>query len=371
MPVGPDFAASMNTVVYYPHIWPSPAWLRLASLCWERVVLLGITNDGYSLAAPPEIADLDEVLGGVLDTSTTVAEIVDEELTERFKRWVEPRAAILRDQLSPERQDLFGVYDQKFMSARPGEAAIRDWLVEQGLASIEEPQDRERYGYDQEWDVFTSEVGVSHFVADTIVYLPKDIALHYMSLVAAKAADLGDRDLAADEQIFADTVFSDLRGVRGSVATSTMRAYLPRDFDRIEPRRLAELRAELASSRIRYQAEIQETVAKLGSVSSEGELSAVKGLITEIAQTRVEETKRTYRRSNLALATEAFAVTLTPPALVASITSALGVSIFAPAGIAAALSLFAVRSLLEHAESRASRAQNPWSYVLDVSRMAR
>jgi hypothetical protein len=150
-----------------------------------------------------------------------------------------------------------------------------------------------------------------------------------------------------------------------------MLAYLPKDFDRIEPGRLAEVRAQLATGRLAYQTEVQETVAKLASISSEGELDTVKRAIAEIAQARVQETRRTYLRSNLTLATETFGVTLTPPALAASLASVLGIGIFAPIGIAAALSLFAAGALLRHAQGRAERANSRWSYVLDVSQRTR
>jgi hypothetical protein len=134
---------------------------------------------------------------------------------------------------------------------------------------------------------------------------------------------------------------------------------------------LAEVRAELAAGRLRYQAEVQATVDQLVGVSSEGELNAAKTAISEIAQARVEETRRTYLRSNLTLATETFGVTLTPPALAASIASALGLGFFAPAGIATALSLFGAAALLKWGEARASRAENPWSYVLEATQKSR
>jgi hypothetical protein len=355
----------VNTVVYYPHIWPRPEWLRLGALCWDRIVLLGVSLHGPS-SKPDDIRELDDTLGGILDTSTTVTQFVDAELTDRFKRWVEPRADVLRAQLSDDPQTMFGVYDEKFISPAPGEEDIRDWLVAQGLARIEEPQNREEYGFDPEEGWFMSEVGASMFVSDTVVYLPKDIALHYLSLVAAKAAASNNRDLATDEAVFTDVVFDDVRGVRGSVASSTMEAFLPAGFDRIEPERLADIRTKLAAGRLEYQAEIQSTVEKFASVSSEAELDAVSKSIHEIAQARVEETRQTYRRSKLDLATQTFSVTLTPPALATSIASVLGIGIFAPAWIAAALGIFGARALLGLSRSRAERAKSPWSYVLDV-----
>ncbi len=62
-------------------------------------------------------------------------------------------------------------------------------------------------------------------------------------------------------------------------------------------------------------------------------------------------------------------LTLTPPALAASIASILKIGIFAPAGIAAGLTLFGVKALLDRDKANAEKSKSPWSYVLDVSKM--
>ena len=89
----------MNTVVYYPHIWPRPEWLRLAALCWDRVHLLGTELHGYSSAAPEEITELDGAMA-ILDTTTRVEDFLDESVADQFKRWVESREEALRQQVS-------------------------------------------------------------------------------------------------------------------------------------------------------------------------------------------------------------------------------------------------------------------------------
>jgi hypothetical protein len=61
-------------------------------------------------------------------------------------------------------------------------------------------------------------------------------------------------------------------------------------------------------------------------------------------------------------------MTLTPPAVATSIASALGIGIFAPAGLALAVALFGVGAMLKHAEAEAKLRQNRWSYVIDVTR---
>ena len=219
--------------------------------------------------------------------------------------------------------------------------------------------------FESEWE---GEVGAALFAAQTIVYLPRDIALYFLALVGARVALAGDRDLATDHEIFTDVVFHDVRTTRGSVAMATMAAYLPEGFERLSPSRLADLRADLASSRLRYQAVVQQLVQEFSVISSEGELKRSERGIIEVAHERVQETQRAYRRASLQMVTDTFGITLTPPAVITSVASALGMGIFAPAGIAAAVSLFGARTLLKRSDARAEREKSPWSYVLEVSR---
>jgi hypothetical protein len=84
---------------------------------------------------------------------------------------------------------------------------------------------------------------------------------------------------------------------------------------------------------------------------------------------QIEETKKMYQRAKLEMAIKTFGLTLTPPAIVASIASALGIGIFAPAGIAAALSVFAAQLLLDWDKAESEKSKSPWSYVLDAGKM--
>lgn len=54
----------MNTVVYYPHTCPTPDWLRLASLCWDKIYT--VTPDGNYLGSQ-ESYIVNKALGGILE----------------------------------------------------------------------------------------------------------------------------------------------------------------------------------------------------------------------------------------------------------------------------------------------------------------
>jgi hypothetical protein len=85
----------MNTVVYYPYLWPTPEWIRVAALCWEKVYLVG-RRTGYGVAFPEVIDSLNSQLGGMLDTSLSMNDLFDEDLMVRFKAWVTANEAALR-----------------------------------------------------------------------------------------------------------------------------------------------------------------------------------------------------------------------------------------------------------------------------------
>jgi hypothetical protein len=204
-------------------------------------------------------------------------------------------------------------------------------------------------------------------MGDRVVHLPKDLGFHYLSLAAEKAAQSGNRDLAADSSEFTDVLFHDARSAQAAVAVTTLEAHLPADFDRVDIAQLAEVRAELAAGRLRYQAAIGALVNELGAVASEGELARVQAAIVEIASEKVHETKAAYDRAKVKTAIEGVGVTLTPPAIATTIASALGIGIFAPAGVAIALSLFGTGAYLKWQEARAAKAASPWSYVLDIA----
>jgi len=350
----------MNTVLYYPHTQPRPPWLRLASLCWDEVYLLSFDRyaTSYKPAMWPELAELDAALGGVIRASEFVDEYVDENLIDEFKGWVDEREAQLRQDLDDGRQVLFGIHESKmYHPPIAGEDTLREWLVGRGLARIERPEEQ---GDGDRWEA-------TEMAPEVNVWLPRNIALQYLALIASRAAESHGRDMATDSAIFTDPVFHTVRSVRGQVATSTVEAFLPDAFETIEPERLAQLREDLSAQRLRYQAEIQGIVTEFEDLASEAEFGRLQTRIAEIAQQRVDDTKASYRRAKLGLVTQAVGMTLTPPAVATSVASLLSIGIFAPLGVAMAVAVFSASAVLRRAEAKAAVARSPWSYVLDLA----
>lgn len=201
-----------------------------------------------------------------------------------------------------------------------------------------------------------------------IVYLPKDVALHYMSLCAVDAANDDGRDLVADGGKFTDAVLHDYE-IRGEVGTAVLEAYLPENLSELDPERIKEFREEFSAQRLAYQTAVQEIVDQYASTASEGTLETVRKQIEDLARERVNETKKTYQRANQRMVINTLGMSLTPPAIATVIGSALGIGIFAPAGIAAAVSLFAAKVLLDRDEARSEMAKSPWSYVLSAAKL--
>ena len=360
----------MNTVVYYPYIYPTPEWLRIAALIWERVYLLGVRDEvGGTRAPPSEIAILDNSFGNILDDSITFTELVTDDLINEFKAWVVARKDVLkRHKLSSKPQELFGLYDHKFLvgSHVQTEESVRDWLIEQGLAKIKWAN-KKKFGLHK----FPSEGGYSRFLAESMVYLPADIALHYLSLCAAKAAQVGNRDLVAADEPFTDIVFHRHRCITSEVASNILQAYLPKDFNTLDTELIAEFRDTFANQRLKYQSAVQMLCREFMDVASEGQLEYLIRRIQSLAEERVEETKRTYSRAKLETATKVFSLSLAPPAIVASLASMLGTGVFVPAGIVAAISLLGVKVFVALEKAKEDKAKSPWSYVLSVGDMDR
>ena len=378
----------MNTVVYYPYINPRPDWLKLAALCWDKVYRL-VPPNTY-LSVPEEIEELDEALGEIL-WSVDVGvhgeddEIYEDEIQDQFWRWIDAREEKLKgeswsSERSQEEHALFSMFPSKF----PGGEFVGK-LQERGLARVNyepvEVPEGEPVGESAVYEQSESRrVGgrVSRrvrkwlhkktFVEEPIVYLPKDVALHYLSLCASQEAKDGKRDLVADGEKFTDTVLHDY-SVRGEVATTVLQAYLPKNFSNLEVKRIAEFRKEFAAQRLAYQSAVQSIVDEHAKVASEGELESVKRNIVELAKQKVDDTQRTYRRANQEMVVKAVTVSLTPPAIATAIGSALGIGIFGPAGIVAALSILGAKLLLDRDKANTERAKSPWSYVLDSARL--
>ncbi len=394
----------MNTVVYYPHIYPAPNWLKLAALCWDKIYRM-LPSDFHG--DPDAIRKLDDTFGGILE-SIYVTDIADDKnIQNQFIKWVEERHTRLKNQgLSTPKTDFLALFPVSKLSN-----PIFEFLHKSGLAREEIRTYEVEVPVGETNDLFSISnsaltkykpeiLNVINIVkpesdrkkihgklkggkAEKILqqklvkvkkqssdfYLPREIGLHYLSICAAKIAADGNRDLTTDGEEFTDVVFHNVRAVRGEVATSVLQAYLPENLSNLEPQRVAEVRSELATQRLKYQKAIQLIVEEYASIASEGELGKLKEKIQDLAKERIEGTKKACRRGKLELVTKAFSVTLTPPAVATWAASALGVGMFAPAGIAAALSLFAAGRLLEWDRAKEERAKSPWSYIIDTKKM--
>jgi hypothetical protein len=174
----------------------------------------------------------------------------------------------------------------------------------------------------EEWRKRDSVSDTTSAYSDTpFAYLPKDIALHYFSLCALKAAEAGKRDLVADGQRFTEAVFYEY-SIEGEVGATVLQAYLPENFFNMVPGRIAEFREDFRAQRHKYQGVIQDLVEEYERISSEGQLELLKDEIVEVAKKRADDTQGAYRRAKLGMALKTFSVSLTPPALLTSIGSA-------------------------------------------------
>ena len=90
----------MNTVVYYPYIFPPLEWLKLASLCWDRVYTLIPARKQRSQFDPDLVQEFDCNIGGVLDAIDAGSIGSRREVIEEFSKWLESRAGELRSAVS-------------------------------------------------------------------------------------------------------------------------------------------------------------------------------------------------------------------------------------------------------------------------------
>ena len=206
--------------------------------------------------------------------------------------------------------------------------------------------------------------------AEDLVYVPRDVALEFLSLCAASLATRDRRDLAAVEERFADAALESAGSLRGSVMTNVVDAYLPRGLDHIDPQRLCELRRQLAEKRHAFQADVQELVDRYVNIASAGELPALEHELVKRANASVEKTRKVYRAHNIEIASQVLGLSFTPPAIASLVASALGIGVFAPAGIAAVVGVAVAKAVKDHRSAWNERAESGWSYVLELQRAA-
>ena len=397
----------MNTVIYYPHLYPPAEWLRVAALCWDEVYTL---RPGSAPAMPEDIARLDTALGGILRTAP-VRDVQDRDLFQTFRTWLEGSITDeVRDRDSSG--EWFGLLPPKIDEelehllikhglARYGIAhetvRVPRWLKgpTERLRTVEwttphkpnprsklyrkyqeltnraykEPDQNKARAFRKEAETFRNKNMITAQRPDYYLFVPRRIAFRYISLLASKSSAIQRSDVATTTEEYAGVLFHDIRAARGHIATAIIEANLPRELTTLDPKQLAEFRSAFATSRLKYQAAIHELVGEFEKVSSEHTLGRVARQILQIANERIEETATVYRKNKVELVSRALALSMTPPALAATIASALGIGIFAPAGIAATLSLFAASTIIDRHKAKLERDRSGWSYIFDVQKL--
>ena len=398
----------MNTVVYYPHVRPPADWLKLASLCWDRVCCL-VPDEEWDW--PAEARELDRQLGGLIQDVGVARFRDDRRLAEQFLGWLDDRADQFAGIDATDPTSTFGMFPSKFSSP------VLDRLQERGLAvlqpatetvmvpswevrkyqvseaiSIARPRTAPEAKYlrllDQAAEADASgdsgraetlEQKAERFrerqlqpvrVSGQCVAVHRAVGLHYMTLCAAQLAREERRDLGGRDSVYTDVIFS-AQHLRGEVATAILESYLPPDLSAVSAERLAAFRSEHRASRLKYQEAIESMIRTFEATASEGALEDLKQAIIDIGRAHVEDTKTAYRRAKIKFSLNTVQVSLTPPAAIGFVASALGMGVVAPVGVAAALSLFGAKLLLDWRETRETAGAAPWSYVLDIQRLGR
>ena len=349
-----------NTAIYYPHLYPPLKWLRVASLCWDTVYNIEPPD---ARPRPQALVEFDSVLGGFLEPLAFDLVLGDKALMDEFSDWVEARAEGFRQQpLVEERQalsrDLAYLYPGKLGGLN---SPIVDRMQDLGLARVEWT---EVSSETQDW-----QLDVYHPREIPLLFVPPELADHYLAQCASYLAEQRRSDLATTDGQFTDVVVSGSRAaVAAEVAHTVIDAYLPSDIEHVEPVRLAELRDSLRDERHEFQADVEAIVNGFEQIASEGQMEHLKRDAVDLASAQVDATRRTYQRADLKLVVETLGISVAPPALLATTASLLGVGLFAPIGIAAALSFGTVKAYLAWRERGEQRRKAEWSYVFEIER---
>lgn len=378
----------MNTVTYYPYAFPTSAWLRLAAFCWDKVytirpVPFSLKFHAQTLCAPPELLDLDDSVGGILhvEAESDTMELIM--IPENCGPISQEAQRTQDDQwLNPER--LLDYYSDADFGKNMIANLIwrRREYYEQGRFPL---NGHDRFKISTQYVEHHLARNLAHESDTTMKTEFQDSIrlkrhaqreqyreyMHCLTLLAHKAAaaaSQSSRDLATDTHQFASMMTPHNGSLQGDVAQGVMQFFLPKNYTTIDPLRIAEFRSESGPQRLRYQKEIQSVVREFAEVASERELQSLTSKIIDIAKDRVEETHKTFRRARLDTVVKSFGLTVTPPAIMTSVASALEIGLIAPVSIAAAMSLFAAARLIELDKAAMERRKSPWSYVLDAAR---
>ena len=362
----------MNTVLYYPYLYPSEGWLKTAALCWDDVYTLG------AMGAPPLPEKIDFLndafgkngvsTGGKFIKQIDTASVADDkEIASSFAKWLDAggvdnsKASLL---LPPQLKKRDHKDKAPFAILRgKTPRAIEEVLRSRGLLTTEHESN------DQDFisDIEPGKRHIKRAWDNDRIFLPRDIALCYLSLCAAKAASTYQADLFADKANFAEAAVFSPRVARGIITTSIIEGYLPENLDSLSSNQISELRQDLSSQRLQWQAEIQSLCDKFSKVTSEENLHTKIKEITEIGILRIEETKRAYKRARLTTITAAIGLTFLPGAI-SSLVSLLGIGIFAPASIVSGVATASANALLGFEKAQAELTASSWSYVLNVKK---
>lgn len=194
--------------------------------------------------------------------------------------------------------------------------------------------------------------------------LPKVVAVHYLSAIASLIGERQKTDLFAEEKESAQTAVAAQGDVIGRVATATLEAYLPSDLT-IE--KIVELRQVTEQQRLQYQGAIASIVDEVQKVSSIGELEKVARRAEDLAKLRIEETQKRYQQAKLGSVVKLLGVSLAPPGVAAYVASVLGVGVFMPAAVGAALCLAGAELLSSRDKAKVERDNTKWSLIFRVS----
>src|SRR5262245_14349224 len=184
----------MNTVIHYPNA-PTPEWLRLAALCWDKVYWFRFYDhmaDDWKYKIYKELA---QELGVVLDDiDGDEFKIRHPELSKELYKWTCTRA-----------MERFGL-DLKKVPGRFDVGAIAR-VLEDG-----KPVDSDSIISD-----YSCQLSESNISWETIADERKVVFAQAQGLYALEAAKADNRDLSTTNEGYTDAIFCDERALRGEV----------------------------------------------------------------------------------------------------------------------------------------------------------
>jgi hypothetical protein len=193
--------------------------------------------------------------------------------------------------------------------------------------------------------------------------LPKVIAVSYLSLIARLIGNEQRADLFAEEPEAARIVVTAQTNLCAKVASTTLQAYLPSE---LTVSKIVELRSHAEEDRLRYQSAIASIVEQVQKVTSVSEVEKIAERAERLARQRIEQTEKKYNQAKVGGIVKLLGVSLGPPGLATFVASALGLGVFMPAAIGAAICLAGAELLSNREKAKNEREATDWSYVFRV-----